>query len=159
MQDQRVRLDHIDGAAALVYRVAIVELDGAQVGKEQQVGRHIAYAKRSTHFAAFDTGTLAAHTHSQALLLRRLGQVAVDQARLFGAAGHRAYQDGRADLLAKDGDAGVDFVQIQFRQRLVGEVILFQPRGKMRELNIFFQVDADMVSFTLVDRQRVLSFF
>ena len=105
MQNQRVRLNHIHGAAALVHGIAIVELHGPQVGKQQEVGRHLAHAKGLARFAAFDAGTLAADAHRQPLLLRRFGQVAVDQPRLLGAAGHGTDQDRRVEPLAEYGHA------------------------------------------------------
>ncbi len=158
MQDQRIGVNHVDGATALVYGITIVELHGSQVGKQQEIGRHITHAKRGACFLAFDAGTLAADTHGQALLLGCLGQVAVNQPRLFGAASHRADQDGRIKLFTKYGDTGADFVQIQLRQSLVDKMVLFQPGREMGELDVFLQVDADVISFTLVDRQKVLGF-
>ena len=40
VQDERIRLNHLDGPAAFIHPVAIVELDGAQVGEQQDAWRN-----------------------------------------------------------------------------------------------------------------------
>ena len=39
----------------------------------------------------------------------------------------------------------VDLRQIKFGQSLVHEAITFQPGRQARELNVFFQIDADVI--------------
>ena len=43
MQDQCVGFDHIDSSPAFIDAVAIVQLDGAEIGEEQGIGRQAAY--------------------------------------------------------------------------------------------------------------------
>ena len=67
MQDERVGLDHVHGAATFVDRIAVVELHRAEVGKEQQIGRHGTHTKGLAQLTRFDAGALAADAHGQVL--------------------------------------------------------------------------------------------
>jgi hypothetical protein len=154
VQDQGVGLDHLHGAAALIYRVAIVELHGAQVGQEQHIRRHVAHAEGAAHAVQLDGGALAADAHRQPMLLRGHGQVAVDQLGLLGAAGHRTDEDRCGDGAAKERHTGIDGVQVQLWQRLMHETVAFQPCGQLGKLDILLQVDPNMIGFSLVDRQQ-----
>ncbi len=156
MQDQRVRVDHLHGAAALIHRKAIVQLDCAQVRQEQDVRRNVADAKRGGGSVLFQTGALAAQPHRQPARLGGFGQTAVDELCLRRAAGHGANQDRRGHRLFPHLRARVDIGQVQFRQGLMDQSIVFQPGGEGRKLDVFLQIDADMVGFALIDAHGML---
>ena len=82
--------------------------------------------------------------------LRGFRQAQVDLACFLGPAGHGTDQDGSSQSFAEQAEACVDAVQIQFGQRLVDKVIVFES-GRQRGADILFQIDLDVVGFSLVN--------
>ena len=154
MQDEGVCLHHIDGLAALVDAVAVVELDGSDIGKQKKIGRHVADAEGGGGFGALDAGALAAQAHGQAVALRGFGKGAVDGAGFVGAACHGADENGGREAFAEDRDGQVDVVQVQLGQGLVNEGVAFEAGGERGEADVLFQVDADVVCFAPFDGHR-----
>jgi hypothetical protein len=150
VQDERVRADHLDGLAAVLQIVTIVELHCAEIGKEQNSRGHVAHTKGVGQFGVLDSGALAAEAHRDAVRLRGLRQTAIDFARPFRPARHRRDQQRRTKGLAEQGCCRVHGGQVNLWRRLVNEAILFQPGGQVR-VYVFFETDADVVGLALFE--------
>jgi prepilin-type N-terminal cleavage/methylation domain-containing protein len=74
----------------------------------------------------------------------------VDRLGFLRPAGHGTDQDGSGQFFVEQLESGVDVIQIQFRQCLVGKVIILKTR-RQRRANILLQVNFDMVCFSLFD--------
>jgi hypothetical protein len=110
VQDERVGPDHIHGAAAMIQRVAMIELDRAQVGEQQNVRRDFSHLERGGLFGMFERGALAPDSHRHAHALGGFGETQVDRPSAIRPAGHGADQDGGAQGLAEQAEGRVDAV-------------------------------------------------
>ncbi len=72
------------------------------VADHQHVGGHLANREAGRGDVVVDHHSLRPQHHADAQLLRRGGQIAVDDAREFRAAGHRADQDRRSQRAAEE---------------------------------------------------------
>ena len=80
VQDQRIGLDHLDCTPAVIDRVAVVELDGAQVGEEQDIRRDVPHPEGVRGLGLLQARALRAQAHRDAARLRASSQVAIDDA-------------------------------------------------------------------------------
>ena len=84
-----------DRAGLVMNPEAKVKLNGAQVGKEQNIRGHRTHPEGGGACILFQPRALAAQAHSQPLGLSSRRQVAIDALGFGRAAGHRADQNRR----------------------------------------------------------------
>lgn len=156
MQDQRIRLRHLDGAAIVIDGETVVQLHGAHIGEEQDIGRDMAHLERGGEVFMGDGSALRAESHGDAMGLCRLRQDQIERIGEAGAAGHRADQDRGAQGLAHEGERGIDLGEVELRQGAMPEAIALQACGQARKLDIFFKVDADVIGFAALDQLRIV---
>ncbi|OPZ71553.1 MAG: hypothetical protein BWY83_01102 [bacterium ADurb.Bin478] len=120
MQIQRIGLQHFHGHPTLLQAESIVELNRAQVGKQQRAGGIAAQIKTGSRLRMGEHHPLRAHGHSHLGGLCSQRQIFIDQAneRVISA-GHGRDQQGRAQLFAHKTDRGVHLLQVDFRQATV----------------------------------------
>ncbi len=106
--------------------------------------------KRFGLFGVFDCSALTPHTHRNPRLLRGFGQAQVDRLCIGSPAGHGGDQDRRGQSFAEQTQACIDLFEIQLRQRLVNEMIIFESSGQPGT-DVLFEIDFDVVRFSLVN--------
>ncbi len=88
MQIERIGLDHLNGFAALVDAVAVIELDCAQIRKKQNIRSEGSDLKCLRQGGILDRGALGSQAHSHSLFLSGQGQGPVNLSRLLSPPGH-----------------------------------------------------------------------
>ena len=156
MERERVRFDHGHRAPAVVDPVAVVELGSAEVGQEQDIRGDIAHAEERRQRGILDRGTLGADAHGAAVSLGSTSQAMVDLPAAFDTTRHAGDEDRRSYAVSEERRSCVDLVQIQLRQRHVDEPVAFQARADPLRLDIFLEIDPDVLALASLRRaQRV----
>ena len=97
MEDEGIRLNHVDGAPALIQTVAGVQLDRPKIREQQDVGCHVAHLIGAYQVRVLNGRTLGPDAKSHTCCLRRGRQSLVDGARSVGATCHRGDDEGEFD--------------------------------------------------------------
>src|SRR5581483_3280193 len=125
------------------------QLNRAEIGKQQNIGRNLAHLIRTRKRRVRDGGALRPQTHRHAAFLRGGGKIAIDAFRFGSAAGHGRDEQRRAEGLAEQGKSGINGVEVHYGQRLMRKAILFQPGADVKKLHILFEVDAQVFDFAI----------
>src|SRR5205823_15128388 len=134
---------------------AVVQLDGAKVGKEQDIRGDTTNLVGGTQVLVRQAGPLGADAEGDADRLGHQRQPPVDVARGLRAARHARDQEGQLEWFAQKAGARVDRVQVQLRERLVGEREALEA-GAPGRLYGGFEGQPEMVELALRDaRDRV----
>ena len=97
---------------------------------------------------------LAAEAEAVAALLGDARELAVDAARLVGAARHRRDDERRAQLLAEERDREVDVRQRHVRQRVVDQAHALEQRRGAAEADVLLGAEGQVVRLALADRRH-----
>ncbi len=123
MQNQGVCFEEVHQAPAFGEAVAIVELDGAQVGKQGNVRGDRPYRKSRRDFRLFDGHPLGADPHGQAIVLGHRCEALIDLLGLLGAARHGGNQQRDPEGFAQKRGPQIKVFAIDLRQATVGKPI------------------------------------
>ena len=118
-------------------------LGDADVAEDQGGRRDVAHAVGGRAAGADHHRPLAAEAEAVAALFGDGGKLAVDAARFLRAARHRRDHDRSSQRLAEEGDAGVDFVERELRQRVVHEPHALEQGGGLPEADCLFGAERD----------------
>src|SRR5262245_31002194 len=88
MQNQPIGADHLDGPAAMIDGVAVVELHSAEIREQENIRGDIANLERIGYRWLFDRNPLGANTHGDTETLSRGGQIAIHLACESKSTGH-----------------------------------------------------------------------
>ena len=94
MQDEGVGRDHFDRAQAVGGPVAVVELDGADVGEEEDIGGDGADAQTVGEGRILEGGALGTEAHGDTMRLGGFGESEVQAAGEGRTAGHGGDEQG-----------------------------------------------------------------
>ncbi len=129
VEDQPVGFRQLDRPAAMVHGVTVIQLHRAKVGKQQDIRRNTAHAKGGGQRRGFEGGTHRPERHGNPGGLRGFGQRPVDRSGFLCAARHGGNQNWRSQPLPENLGLRINILQIDFRQRLVGEMEPLQSVG------------------------------
>ncbi len=101
MQHQRVGAEQLDETAALGGAVTFIELNGSEIGEEQNARRLRAHFEGRQLLGRFDERATRAQPHGQTVLLRDAREASVDFACFRRAAGHARYEQRRGEPAAE----------------------------------------------------------
>ena len=121
VQHQGIGPDHLDRFQALVLAHAVVQLDRAEVGKQQDVRRHAAHLVGGSQILVGQARPLRADPERDPHALRDQRQPAVDVAGGVSPTGHAGDEEGQLERLGQEAGRRIDGVQVELRERLMGE--------------------------------------
>ena len=96
---------------------------------------------------------MAAYPHGKVARLGSLGQMAINLPRSIRPARHRTDQNRGRHPFAKEHEAGINPFHIDLGQGLMDKSNLLKTGLQLEKANILFQVDANMIIFTLLNSQ------
>ncbi len=147
MQHQCVGSEELDETAALGGAVTLIELNGTEIGKEQNAWGLRAHFEGRQLLGRLDERASRAQPHGQTVLLRDARQTRVDLARLRRAAGHARDKQRRGEPPAEKLARQVHVAEVDLGQRAVRERIIVKARGNALGRDVIFDIDAKVIGF------------
>ena len=112
---------------ALRYAVPLVQLNGAKICKEQNVGRDGTYVEAFDRAWILEQDPSRTQTHREPEFLRDARQGPIDSGRFGRAAGHARDQQRRAQRAAEMRNAQINVGKCDLRQCAVLESVMLEP--------------------------------
>lgn len=152
MQNKRVGLQHVDGAARAVRAKARHQLHRADIRQQRYVRRTPPEVRRQPPAgAALQRDSLRADRQGDLQLLRRLGQPLIDEAGPLRTAGHGADEQGGCQAPPKEARGEIDRIHVDLRQGHMLEPDGRQAAGALRHRPRPRQDKVDMVVLAVTD--------
>jgi hypothetical protein len=119
MEIERVCTNALDDASRVVDGHAVIELDGADIGEENDVRCHVAHAIGRQQGDVFERGALTSERKRDTRGLGGDGEIIVDRTRALRATGHRRNNERCCEAVAEKVDGGLDVFERAFREGFV----------------------------------------
>src|SRR5262244_3691084 len=148
MQNQPIGTDHLDGPAAMIDGIAVIELHSAEIREQQNIRGDIPNLEGIGNRWLFDGNPLGANTHGDTQTLSRRCEIAIHLACESKSAGHRGDKDWRLKLRPEKLRADVDLVNIELRQGIMDETIAIQPGAEKAGNACGIKAEFEMFLFT-----------
>src|SRR2546428_9744356 len=124
MENETICLNHLNRVTALLDTITVIQLDGAEIGEQKDIGRQLSHFEGVSYARLLQSHPLRPYSHRQPQLLSCEGQIPVDFAGELKPARHRGDQKGRFERLSEKSSAEIYLVEIDF-----GEGVMHKGEG------------------------------